>query len=619
MRLRRCETIRGHSGRSTSNPPLACRQRRVPRIFSRLLRLVAGSLCLVAGLLPGAQAPKEPEDVILRAMKDELERSRALRLASLAPSYFIEYALHDGEHVSASATLGALVHARRTRYRLPRIQVRVGNYNFDHTNFVGSDFYSGTRWEVEQFPLDDAYPALRHHFWLATDMAYKAALEAMARKRAVLRNMAPGEPLPDFARAEPLRRIEEARPEGVDLEAWQARLRRLSAVFEAYPQVFSSAVEFQAGRSVHYLLNSEGAAIKQPEAALLVRVRAAAEAPDGMPLRETVVFHAFTAAGLPSELDLERGTRQVAENLTALVRAPLGEAYTGPVLFEGLAGPQILGEILGKQFAVPRRPLSPPARPISFLSSELEGRLGVRILPEWMDVVDDPTQREWRGRPLFGYYHVDLEGVAPAPLVLVEKGVLKNFLLTRQPVKGFVGSNGRARLMGGFGAKTATFGNLFVRAGQSVPEPELRKQLLELCRQRNKPYGIIVRKMDFPTSAALEDLRRLLAASASTGARLVSPPILAYRVYADGREELVRGLRFRNLNTRAFRDILAASDEVHVFDFLDSPAPMALTAGASFLAECSVVAPSILVDDLELERPQEEVTRPPVVPPPPLK
>jgi len=243
----------------------------------------------------------------------------------------------------------------------------------------------------------------------------------------------------------------------------------------------------------------------------------------------------------------------------------------------------------------------------------------LRILPEWMDVADDPTQREWRGRPLFGHYSVDLEGVAAAPLVLVEKGTLKNFLLTRQPVKGFAGSNGRARLPGPFGAKTATFGNLFVRAAQTVAAAELRQRLLELCRQRNKPYGIVIRKMDFPSSASLEELRRIMAAAATSGARPVSSPILAYRLYADGREELVRGLRFRNLNTRAFRDILAASEETHVFDFLDSGAPMGITAGAGYLAECSVIAPSILVDDLELERPQEELTRPPLVPPPPLK
>jgi len=581
-------------------------------------RLVAG---LAAGLwLAGAaaQAPKPAEDVILRAMRDELNRTRPLRVMPLGPGYFIEYGLHDGELSSSAATLGALLHSRSTRYRLPRIQVRVGGYDLDNTNFVGAEIYTGARWDVDQFPLDDVYAALRHHLWLATDVGYRAAVEGMGRKRAVLRSVAPGEQLADFARAEPLKLFEAPSRESADQEAWNSRLRRLSSVFEKYPQIFQSVVEFDGSRSTFYLVNSEGTEVRSAEGMLRVRVRASAQAPDGMRLRHGTEFCALTAAGMASELEMERGTRQVAEDLTALAGAPVGEAYTGPVLFEGVAGAQIMGEVLGRQLAVPRRPLSPPSRPIPFFGSELEGRLGVRILPEWMDVVDDPTQREWRGRPLFGHYRVDLEGVAPAPLALVEKGALKNFLLTRQPVKGFPGSNGRARLPGGFGAKSATFGNLFVRATQTVAEAELRQRLIELCRQRNRPYGIIIRKMDFPSSASLDDLRRLLTASASSGARPVSPPLLAYRLHVDGREELVRGLRFRNLNTRALRDILAASAETHVFDFLDSGAPMGITAGASFLAECSVIAPSILVDDLELERPQEEQTRPPLAPPPPL-
>lgn len=578
----------------------------------------AAGLCLLAGTLTGwAQPPKTSEDVVLRAMLEELLRSKPMRTAPLAPAYFIEYALHDGEMTSAAASLGALVYSRRIRYRLPRVQVRVGGYDSDNTNIAGADFYPGARWDVDQFPLDDSLPVLRHHLWLATDVAYKAAVESLGRKRALLGSMASSEQLPDFARVEPLKRVEEGPAPPPDLEAWNARVRRLSALFENYPEVFSSAVEFDANTGFQYLVNSEETILRLPEHVLLVRVRGATQAPDGMPLRDVTVFCSMTPAGLPAELDLERGTRQLAENLTALVRAPVGEAYTGPVLFEGLAAPQILAEVLGRQFAVPRRPLSAPGRPAPFQPSELEGRLGVRILPEWMDVVDDPTQREWRGRPLFGHYRADLEGVAPAPLVLVEKGILKNFLLTRQPIKGFPGSNGRGRLPGPYGAKTAAFGNLFVRATQAVPAADLRRQLLELCRQRNKPYAIIIRKMDFPTSASFEELRRIL--TASTGARPASSPILAYRLYTDGREELLRGLRFRNLNARSFRDVLAASQETHVFDFLDSGAPMGISAGASFLAECSVIAPSILVDDLELEPSQEEQTRPPLVPPPPLK
>ncbi len=117
-------------------------------------------------------------------------------------------------------------------------------------------------------------------------------------------------------------------------------------------------------------------------------------------------------------------------------------------------------------------------------------------------MVDDPTQKEWRGKPLFGSYDVDREGVIPKPLHLVEKGALKSFLLTRQPVRGFEGSNGRARLPGGL-ANIADISNLFITSSETIPASDMKKKLIELIQTRNKPYGIIVRKMDFPSTAVV--------------------------------------------------------------------------------------------------------------------
>lgn len=574
---------------------------------------------LLLPFLAALSAPAQ-DDVILRAMQDELARSRGLSVVSPELPYYIEYSLYDGDSVSASATLGALIGSRRVNYRLPRVQVRVGDYKFDNTNFIGTDFYSGTRYDVDQFPLDSSYAVLRHHLWLATDAAYKGAVEAYSRKRAALKNITLSEVLPDFAHASPLERIEAIRPGMPDEAQWVARVRRLSTVFLSFPDVQSSMVDFEGGRSMRYVVTSEGTKVRAAEGMISFRARASAQAPDGMMLRDAVVFHSLDPDRLPPEVEMERGIRQMGENLSALARAPAGEAYSGPILFDGVAGPQVLAELLGENLAVPRKPITLPGRPFPLPMSELEGRLGVRILPEWMDVVDDPTQKEWHGRPLFGFYTVDLEGVAPQPLVLVEKGVLKNFLLTRQPVKGFEASNGRARLPGNFGAKAAGYGNLFVRASEAVPSAELRKKLIGMCSQRGKPYGMIVRKMDFPSSASLTEVRRLLTGMAQSGgsARPVSLPILAYRVYPDGREELVRGLRFRGLTARSLKDIVAASDETQVFDFLDNTAPFALMSGANFVSETSIIAPSILIDDLEMELAQEQLPKPPIVPAPPL-
>src|SRR5206468_7525487 len=186
-----------------------------------------------------------------------------------------------------------------------------------------------------------------------------------------------------------------------------------------------------------------------------------------MTVRDAVTFHSLDAARMPTDAEMNRRVTALAQNVAALSHAPKGEDYSGPVLFEGEAGAQIFAEVLGRNLALTRRPVMEGGRGGGFQPSELEGRIGARVLPESFEVVDDPTQTEWRGRPLFGHYEVDREGVVPKPLRLVEKGALKSYLLTRQPVRGFEGSNGRARMPGGFGASTASFSNLFVRASET--------------------------------------------------------------------------------------------------------------------------------------------------------
>jgi hypothetical protein len=558
-------------------------------------------------------------DTLLRAMRDELSRSRGLKVLSLEAPYFIEYTIEDGDSFEVSASLGGLVSVRHNRFRLPEIKVRVGDYKFDNTGYAGSGFHFGTHYDIERFPLENSYEVMRRFLWLDTDSAYKSAVEAISRKRAALKNVSVNQPLDDFAKAEPLKKILDIRHTPLDEDAWSGRVRALSAIFEAYPALRASGVELSATQTAHYYLNSEGAEVRIPDNMIYLLARAEAQAPDGMLLHDAVVFQSLDYDRMPAEPELRRGIAALAASMAARASAPKGEDYSGPVLFEGTAGAQLFAEVLGSNLALARRPVMEPGRNGFAPVSELEGRQGARILPEWFDVVDDPTQKEWHGRPLFGSYEVDREGVAPRPLSLVEKGVLKTFLLTRQPAPGFAGSNGRARLPGSFGANGAAISNLFVRATETVPVADLKKKLIEMCKQRNKPYGAIVRRMDFPSSASFEEVRRLLGNSAQAGGHPVSAPVLVYKVYPDGREELVRGLRFRGLNARSLKDILGAGDDNNVFEFLNNQAPFALIGGANYVAESCVIAPSVLIDDVELHPLEEEPPKLPIVPAPELR
>jgi hypothetical protein len=562
-------------------------------------RFASRTLAVCAFLTAVALSAQQNDDALLRAMKDELKRSNRLVELKLAPPYYIEYRTEDTVSHGISASLGALIESADGAYRVPTVHVRVGDYNFDNTNHVYSEAYAGSRFDPDRLSLDDNYMAFRDVFWLATDRAFKTAEDALARKRSSLKNMSLPDALPDFSTAAPSQLILPIQRKPVALEDWKKEIVKLSAVFGAYPQVLSSGVELQISQSTNYVLNSEGTVLRLPEDLAYIRVAARGLAADGTNVHDEHLFEAFETDQLPGEEELTRASKEVAEHVIALSQAPAGEAYDGPVLFEAPAAAQLFGQLLGDNLKLTRKPIADPGRVPPLLASELEKRVGSRILPEWMDVVDDSTETKLGDHTLLGHYLYDTEGIAPQPVKLVEKGVLKTFLLTRTPVfKDFPGSNGHARFTGMFGDAAPGFGNLFIRASQTTPAAGMKQKLIDMCKESNKPYGILIRKLQFPSSA--------------TEARPVDEPLLAYRVYPDGREELVRSLQFHGVSTRSFKDIVAASDESYVLDLIDT------NPRGTFITTASVIAPAVIFEELELTPVEEETPKPPIVPPPAL-
>ncbi len=599
--------------------------KKATRIFRRTLLRVAVLGAALAGsaawLVSQSGASSVPtDDPLLRAMRDELQRSKQLSVvAGQDAPYFFSYMVTDAETLRISASMGAVVTVSRNHFRSPATQVRVGSYDFDNTGHIYSGIYSGSRYDGN-WPLDDDYGNFRSELWLSTDRAFKAAVESMARKRASLNNSAAStaEPLPDFAKVTPVISIGKVVRPKVDDEAWKMRAARLAAAFNNYKEVLSSGLELQLIQGPTTFMDSEGTAVRYNDDLYWVYAKAEGQAPDGMLLHDAASIQALELDKFAPEAEMTKALAQVGENVRALVHAPAGETYSGPVLLEPRAAAQLMAQLLGDNLRVPRRPLSDPGRNVNFVPSELEGRIGSRILPDSFDVTDDATQSTFNGKPLAGFYPFDMEGVPPKPVNVVEKGVLKNFLTTRQPIRGFPQSNGHARLPGNYGTFAASIGNLFVKSSEATPLADLKKRLIEMATMRNKPYAMLVRKLDYPYSASASELQSLAQASAQSGgsARPVSPPLLVYRVYPDGREELVRGLRFRGLTTRNLRDIQAASAETELFDYVNVAAPLAILGAGGYLAPASVVSPGLLFDELELEPPQDQLPKQPTVPPP---
>jgi TldD protein len=590
------------------------------RLITRGAVLTAGLAASAAWLISQSGPSIPADETLLRAMRDELQRSKQLAVvAGQDAPYFFSYTLTDAETLHISASMGAVVNVSRNRFRSPSTEVRVGSYDFDNTGHIFSGIYSGSRYDGN-WPLDDDYTNFRSELWLSTDRAFKAAVESMARKRASLNNSAAStEPLPDFAKVTPpVVSIGKVSRPKVEDEAWKTRAARLAAIFSNYKEILSSGLELQLIQGPTTLMNSEGTAVRFNDDMYWMYAKAEGQAPDGMLLHDAVSIQSLELEKFPSEAEMRKFLTEVGENVRALVHAPQGESYSGPVLMEPRAAAQLLAQLLGDNLRVPRRPLSDPGRNVPFAPSELESRIGGRVLPDSFDVVDDATQSTFKGQPLAGFYPFDMEGVPPKPVSVVEKGVLKNFLTTRQPIRGFPLSNGHARLPGSYGTFAAGIGNLFVKSSETTALADLKKRLIDMTKMRGKPYGMLVRKLDYPYSATAQELQSLAQASAQSGgsARPVSPPLLIYRVYPDGREELVRGLRFHGLTSRTLRDVLAASSETEMFDFVNVAAPLAILGAGGYLAPASVISPGLLFDELELEPPQDQLPKAPTVPPP---
>jgi hypothetical protein len=548
-------------------------------------------------------------------MSDELERAKTLHLNNLDKPYFIAYSSDDSDELAISASLGGITASNRSRLRHPRVEVRVGSYSLDNTNSI----FSGTP-RLGLLPVDDDYEAIRTEFWLASDGLYKAATDQITRKRNALREMSSGEETADLAPAAPVQMILPPAKLALSQTQWEERIRRLSGSFRRHPDVIASSVGLLALSSTYRFVNSEGTVVRMPQELAEIEIRSNGLAPDGGAVWNHDFVTVLHPSDLPSEEQMARAAEKVASETEALGKAPQGDEYSGPVLFVQEAAAEMMAQVMTDSAQLKRKPLAPPgANQGESLDSVWSSRVGTKVTPEWLSIVDDPLQNNFEGQSLAGHYAIDDEGVPAKKVAIVENGTLKGFLLSREPVRKFNGSNGHGRLPGRFGSEDAVIGNLFVHADQSVPEARMKAMLIEKAKAAGLKYGMLIRRLDFPSTANLEQLQSIVHQLQKEGyARTLTPPLLAYRVYPDGREELVRGVRFKEFSAKDLRDVAQASDRSYVLNYLNNGSTFNVVGARTDATVSSVICPSLLFDSVELARAQDEVTKPPIVPPPAL-
>jgi len=536
-------------------------------------------LLIAFSLAAQAQSP------LIKILSDELDRNyQTLKKADPAP-YFIGYSVIDQEADVVSASGGALDAQNHVHQRALDVTIRTGSPQLDNYHRVNGD---RPRFTVARaIALEDNPASIRQILWLATDQVYRAASARMIRLKAdeKLRAQA-GDQAPDFSKEEPSVFFSTTPKYKFDANEWAKRLRKLSAEFTKYPGALNSSVSVEAQRVSKALVTTEGTRLEHGRLFARFFITARGKASDGMDLATLETFEADDPAKLPRDAQILAAVEKAGANLNNLLHAPLADPFVGPAILSGRATGVFFHEIFGHRIEGHRQ------------KDESEGQtftksVGKPVLPEFLSIVFDPTKTEFQSTSLNGYYLYDDEGVKARPVTVVDKGILKTFLMSRSPIDGFPQSNGHGRRSPG-AEIVSRQSNLFVQSSKQVSDAELRKMLIDEVKRQNKPYGLY---FDQVSSGYTTTARRGLQA-------FTVIPLVVYRVYADGRpDELIRGVDIVGTPLTSFAKIMATSDHMEVFN--------GICGAESGDVPVSAIAPAILVSEIEIQRKERSQDRPP--------
>ena len=558
-------------------------------VSRRLARLVLSCLCGAAL----AAAPATAQSTVLEAMTAELARSMAVLGKQEAPPYFLSYEITETRSVSVSGSFGALMASDEQQQRLLDIDLRVGDYSLDNTRPIRDTFFSSSFLGAgrTQVPVDDDPDAIRSILWTETDKHYKRALEQLTQvKTNVQVKVEVDDQSDDFSREEAVKDIGDAASIDADRTGWEKKVRRYTSSFAEHGKFLEGSASIRASNETRWFVNSEGSEVQTSETMYRLFVAATTKADDGMVLPLYKSYSAFTLAGLPDDETVEQDVKRMIEILLALREAPLVEPYTGPAVLSGEASGVFFHEVLGHRLEGHR------LKEVDD-SHTFRDQLNERILPESFSVHFDPTLRTYGPSDLVGSYRYDNQGIRARRVTAIDKGVLKSFLMSRSPIEGFPSSNGHGRKQAGR-RPVARQSNLIVEVADPLTSEELKERFVAAIEAAEKPFGLRIEEIQ----GGFTMTGRFIPNSFNVS------PLLVYRVYPDGREELVRGVDLIGTPLTAFSRVVAADDQIGVFN--------GFCGAESGSVPVSAAAPSILVSQIEVQKKEKSQDRPPLLPAP---
>lgn len=558
--------------------------------------VLCGVLLCIGLLVHNAAAQRSSPVPVAQALEEEMKRAvEILGKKGDPPPYFISYEVNDVQSMQIEASLGALRNSDSDHSRLLDVDVRVGSYQLDNTHQI-----RGPRGPASPpnytnpvyMPIEDDLDALRSVIWLETDRRYRAAVERLIQvkaNRAI--KVAEEDTSADLSREAKQTATRASVKVDVAVAEWENRVKSFSALFSKYPEIYEGTASIESNSTAQYVVNSEGTSVQHGTGYVRLSLYARTKADDGMDLYRFEAFDAHSPDRLPDDAVIRETIDRMVQDLRALRAAPVIEPYTGPAILSGRASGVFFHEIFGHRVEGQRQ------------KNEDEGqtftkKINQSVLPDFLSVYDDPTTQQMGGIDLNGSYAFDDDGVPAQRVTVVDKGVLKNFLLSRAPVAGFEQSNGHGRKAPGY-RSVGRQGNLIVEASRTVPEDKLREMLIDEAKKQGKPFGLLFKDISGGFTVT----------GRSSPQAFQVTPIMVYRVYTDGKpDELVRGVDLIGTPLTSFSRIVAASDHHEVFN--------GFCGAESGYVPVAAVAPSILTAQIEVQKKAKSSDRPPILSPP---
>ncbi len=528
---------------------------------------------------------------VLQTMREELDRSVEILSKQPTPIYYLSYEITEDRRFLLQSSFGTISRSFEDERRLIDIDLRVGDHNLDNTRPIRGGFGSGFRPPSRAEISVDDVEALRNILWYRTDKEYKAAIEQLTKVKTNVQVKVQAEDQSgDFSSEQPQKSLEDPVAFVIDRPLWEEKLRKYTAPFSRSGHIYSANAALSVNVETRWYVNSEGSEIRTSQSYYRLMISAFSKAEDGMELPRYESFFSFTPDGLPDDSSVATTVEGMIGDLEALRVAPVVDPYTGPAILSGRASGVFFHEVLGHRVEGHRQKREEDAQTFKKMVNQ-------KVLPQTFSVSFDPTVKRIGSIDLVGAYGYDNQGVKARRVTVIEEGVLKNFLMSRTPIEGFSRSNGHGRKSAGF-APVARQSNLFVEVSEPLSGEDLKALLIDQLKRDNKPFGLF-----------FEDIQGGFTITARTFPNAFNVlPIMVYRIYSDGREELVRGVDLIGTPLTTFSKVTAAGNQSEVFN--------GFCGAESGGVPVASVSPAVLVSQVEVQKKEKSQERPPILPPP---